>query len=447
MTTNHANTEKTGGQADNAGRVLFVLFLVNMLNFFDRTIPAVVLEPVRHEFSLNDLQLGILNAAFVVVYAIAGLPLGRYSDTGSRKKILAGGLAVWSGMTAATGLAWSYVSLVSIRIGVGIGEASAAPAATSLIGDLYPAHKRARAMGVFMLGLPLGLVLAFFTVGAMVKAFDSWRIPFFIAAVPGFILAPIILFLREPKRGAAESVEVATARVENPVRRILKIRTIWWIILSGVTVNFAAYAGNAFMVALLQRYYELPIATAAVITGCIVGVTGLIGLTFGGQIADKIHQRSETGRLSYGAAMLLVAAVATYFALEQDATALTAFAVLFGIGWLAYYSYYTTVYPALHDVVEPRLRATAMALYFAGMYLLGGAAGTVVVGELSDNFANAAMQAAGAAEMSEAFRAIGLHDAMYLIPVMLLATAGFIVLAARSFRKDHQAMMQTMSQD
>lgn len=383
----------------------------------------------------------------MVVYAIAGIPLGRLADSGSRKRILAIGLAAWSALTAATGIAWSYLSLVLIRVGVGIGEASCAPAATSMIGDLYPTDKRARAMGIFMLGLPLGLVLAFFTVGAMVKAFGSWRAPFFIAAVPGLLLAAFVLLVREPGRGAAESSAVSTARIANPVKRILSIRTMWWIILSGVSVNFAAYAGNAFMVPLLQRFFGLPIATAAVITGFIVGVTGLIGLTAGGQLADRIHKRSEIGRLGYGAAMMVVAAAATFLALLQKNTALTAFAVLFAVGWLAYYSYYTTVYPALQDVVEPRLRATAMALYFAGMYLLGGAAGTVVVGGLSDSLAARAMQAAGEVQMTDAFRAIGLHDSMFLIPVTLLITAIFVTLGALSFTKDHKSMLASLGKD
>lgn len=434
-----------GRQADNAWRVMFILFLVNLLNFFDRVIPSVVFEPMRLEFDLNDLQLGIIGAAFTVVYAVAGIPLGRLSDTGSRKTVIAVGVAVWSGMTAATGFAWNYTTLLITRMGVGIGEASCAPAATSLIGDLFPASKRSRAMGVFMLGLPLGLVLAFFTVGQMVVAFDSWRAPFFIAAIPGLILAVVILFIKEPKRGAAEDTALGTTLLDRPIRRVLSIRTVWWIIASGVMVNFAAYAGNTYMVALLQRFYSLTLGDAALVTGSIVGVTGLIGLTIGGWVSDRIHMKSETGRLNYGAISLFFAALATGFALDRE-NGVMAFSVLFGIGWLLYYSYYTTVYPALHDVVEPRLRATAMAMYFAGQYLLGGAFGIVVVGAISDYRANKAMEAAGLTELTESMRALGLHDAMYLVPVTLLLTALFVFLAGRSFAKDKTRMIAEMSQ-
>ena len=150
-------------QASNAWRVLFLLFLANLFNFFDRTIPAIIIEPIRMEWHLSDFQLGIIGTAFTLVYAIAGLPLGRMADNGSRKKIMGWGLAVWSGLTAINGLAGSFWTFLLVRMGVGIGEASYAPAANSLIGDLFPAHRRARAMGIFMLGLPLGLLLAFFT--------------------------------------------------------------------------------------------------------------------------------------------------------------------------------------------------------------------------------------------------------------------------------------------
>jgi MFS family permease len=163
----------------NAWRILFLLFLANLFNFFDRSIPAIIIEPIRLEWSLSDFQIGLIGTAFTIVYAIAGVPLGRMADTGARRKIMGWGLTVWSGLTAVNGLAWNFWSFLLVRMGVGIGEASYAPAANSLIGDLFPPHKRARAMGIFKLGLPLGLLLAFFTIGAMVKAFDSWRAPFF----------------------------------------------------------------------------------------------------------------------------------------------------------------------------------------------------------------------------------------------------------------------------
>ncbi|AYC33805.1 MFS transporter [Pseudomonas cavernae] len=426
--------------ASNAWRILFLLFLANLFNFFDRTIPAIIIEPIRIEWQLSDLQIGLIGTAFTVIYAIAGIPLGRMADTGARRKIMGWGLLAWSGLTAVNGLAWNFWSFLLVRMGVGIGEASYAPAANSLIGDLFPSRQRARAMGIFMLGLPLGLLLAYFTIGAMVEAFDSWRAPFFIAAGPGLLLALFMFFIREPRRGAAETVQVAAQPVERPLRKVLAIRTFWWLVVAGLTFNFATYACNSFMVPMLQRYFLMPLGQAAVAAGVIVGVTGLFGLTAGGWIADRLHQRSERGRLLFGALSMLIAAVATGTALAQGKIDIAVFVAIFSIGWLFSYNFYTCVYTAIQDVIEPRLRATAMALFFAGLYLLGGGMGPLVVGSLSDYFAHAAMAAEGVAVLSEAHKAVGLHGAMYLIPLALFLTMLALVQAARCFSRDAAAM-------
>ncbi|SDF75687.1 spinster family MFS transporter [Phytopseudomonas seleniipraecipitans] len=429
-------------QAANAWRILFLLFLANLFNFFDRTIPAIIIEPIRMEWRLSDFQLGMIGTAFTLVYAIAGLPLGRMADTGSRRKIMGWGLAAWSALTAVNGLAWNYWSFLLIRMGIGIGEASYAPAANSLIGDLFPAHKRARAMGIFMLGLPLGLLLAFFSIGAMVAAFDSWRAPFFIAAVPGLILAVFVFFIKEPRRGAAEDIQVAATPVSQPLRKVLRIPTFWWLVLAGLAFNFATYACNSFMVPMLQRYFLMPLQEAAVATGVIVGLTGLVGLTLGGWIADRIHQKYRNGRLLFAAFSMLVATLCTGYGLYAGRIEIGLFVALFSLGWLFAYNFYTCVYTAIQDVIEPRLRATAMALYFAGLYLLGGGLGPIAVGLLSDHFSSAAMLAAGADEMSETFKAVGLHDALYLVPVALLLTMLALLQACRCFVGDAQRMRE-----
>ena len=429
-------------QATNAWRVLILLFLANLFNFFDRVIPAVVAEPIRKEWDLSDVQLGLVLSAFTIVYAVAGLPLGRLADTTSRKKIMGFGLMAWSLLTGATGAAWSYASFFIVRLLVGVGEASYAPAATSMIGDLFPANKRSRAIGIFMLGLPIGLVLAFFTIGAMVQAFGSWRAPFLIAMIPGIILAVCMFFIREPARGAAEAKPVADHRIERPIRKILGIPTMWTIIVGGVPFMMAAYAANGFMVPLIQRYFDVPLQTAAAATGVIVGLSGLVGLTLGATVADRLHQVNERARLLYGALSMFGAAALSWLALKAEADDFTMFVALFAFGWLLQYNFYTCVYPAVQDIVEPRLRASAMAVFFAVLYVAGGAGGPLVVGALSDNAAQAAMTAAGATEMTDQFKGIGLRQAMLLIPVALLITGVSLLAATRTFPADAAAMRQ-----
>jgi MFS family permease len=430
-----ATSIELGRQADNAWRVLALLFVANLINIYDRVIPAVIAEPLREEFKLTDLHIGLFGTVFTIVYALAGIPLGRMADSGSRKKILGWGLALWSGFTAFTGMAGGFISFLAMRVGVGIGEASYAPAATSLISDLFPGLKRSRAIGIFMLGQPLGLVLAFFTAGAIAHAFDSWRAPFFAAAVPGILLAAAFIFIREPKRGASEAFQAASATaVANPIRTVLSVRTIRWIVISGIGHNFAAFATNTFMVPLLQRYFHIPLKTAAIYTGVMVGLTGLVALILGGMLADRLQQRYQRGRLILCTAAMVMATVFTFLAMKTDN--LTAFVWLFGAGWFASYFYTVCTFPTVQELVVPQLRATAMAVYFGAMALLGSAVGALSVGGLSDYYARAMQLAEGASLLSNAHRATGLHDAMILVPVALLVTTLACVMATRAYRRD-----------
>src|SRR5688572_14576607 len=150
-------TEATGIRRSSAWYALIVLFAINLMNFFDRLIIGAVGEPIRREFELSDTSLGLLATAFTLLYAFVGLPLGRLADRTPRKYILAGGVFIWSLFTFASGFARSFSQIFLLRLGVGVGEASCAPAAASLISDLFPAEKRARAMSIFMLGLPIGI--------------------------------------------------------------------------------------------------------------------------------------------------------------------------------------------------------------------------------------------------------------------------------------------------
>lgn len=237
---------------------------------------------------------------------------------------------------------------------------------------------------------------------------------------------------------------IAQTPLDRPLRRVLSVPTFAWLVLAGLTFNFATYACNSFMVPMLQRYFALTLHDAAVATGLIVGLSGLVGLTLGGWVADKVHQRFANGRLVFAALSMLAATLCTAWALHAGRIELGVFVAVFGIGWLFSYNFYTCVYTAIQDVVQPRLRATAMALFFAGLYLLGGGLGPVVVGGLSDHFAVAAMTAAGEGVMNEAFKAQGLHDAMYLIPVALMLTMVFLLAASRCFSRDAQRMREGM---
>src|SRR5262249_61199542 len=148
----------------NKGRAEFalsVLFAINTMNFFDRQILGAVGEMVRKDWGLTDTALGTLGTAFTLLYAVVGLPLGRLTDKTVRTRILSAGVFLWTLTTVASGIARNYWQLFVVRLGVGVGEASCAPASSSLIGDLFPANRRAKALSVFMLGLPIGIALSY----------------------------------------------------------------------------------------------------------------------------------------------------------------------------------------------------------------------------------------------------------------------------------------------
>jgi MFS family permease len=385
-------------------------------------------------------MIGWLGTAFTLIYAAAGVPLGRLADRTQRKRILSAGVTIWSLFTAAGGLAWSYWSLFVARLGVGIGEASCAPAGNSLIGDLYPPYQRARAISIFMLGLPIGIFLSNLISGRLAASY-GWRAPFYLACIPGLILALLALRIREPQRGASEGFQVTAApRPGSPYRRVLGIPTMWWIIISGALHNFNAYAVNAFMPAFLGRYHGLSLQKSNTISAFVLGAVGVIGLLAGGLAADWISRRRANGRMLLSALSLAISTPCIYLALGQPRGSLTAFMIFMGIGWMLIYVYYVTVYPAIQDVVEPSLRATAMALYFFAMYVLGGSFGTSILGMLSDHYARRAMNEAGATAMAESFRAAGLHSAFYVVPLVSLVLSGVLFAASRTVARDMNRM-------
>ena len=429
----------------NAGFALGILLAINLLNFYDRQIFGAVAEPIRLEWNLTDSQVGWLVTAFTLLYAVVGVPLGRLSDRWKRPMILSGGVALWSILTAASGLAWSYGTLFAARLGVGIGEASCAPASNSLIGDLYPALHRARALSIFMLGLPIGNFLGNLVSGQVASAF-GWRSAFYIACVPGLLLAVLALRIWEPQRGAAEASFVpARQREGSPYWRILRIPTMRWIIISGALFNFNAYALGAFLPAFLSRYHGLNLKQANIIAALTYGAVGVPGLLIGGWVADRIHRTRRNGRLLVAATSLLLATPCMYLALNRPAGDLAVFVALMGTGYLLCYVYYSGVYAAIQDVVEPGLRGTAMALYFFAMYMLGGSFGPLLTGKLSDFYAGRAMAAAGAHIMSEPFRAAGLHSAMYVIPACSLILFAVLLAASRMVAADMHDLQSWMN--
>jgi MFS family permease len=287
-------------------------------------------------------------------------------------------------------------------------------------------------LALFMLGVPVGGALSFFFSGTLAQAY-GWRASMALAAAPALLLVPALLLLREPKRGASESNAAFEAA---SVWNILRIPTLWWIIASGVLLNFNAYSIASFLPALLSRVHGLSLAASGVASGVVYIFGGVIGGTLAGVLGDSIVRRRKDGRLLVASIASLLAAPLACLAILQPAAAMIAAVIFFALTYAALTSYYGLVYSAIQDLVAPNQRGTTMAVYFLAMYLCGASFGPLLTGRLSDLLARRAATLAGSVAVTETFRAIGLQQAMLEIPVLSVVLAVILYLGSRSMITD-----------
>jgi predicted MFS family arabinose efflux permease len=416
-----------------AARSLVILFAINILNFYDRQVLSSLTEPVRKEFHLSDSQVGAIATAFTLVYALIGVPLGRLADRWSRKKLLASGVSIWSALTASTAFGGTYGFLLFSRLGVGVGEAVCAPVGTSWLGDLFPADKRSGALSLFMLGVPIGLSMSSFCSGPVAQAF-GWRAAMMLAAGPALLLVPALLTLHEPARGASE-IRERTGAPESPWS-ILRIPTLWWIIASGALLNFIMYAFSVFLASFLMRVHGISLAGSGIAAGFIYAAGGVPGGIIAGRVGDYVSRRRKDGRMLCAALAALISAPLAFLAIRQPAGAVVLALPLLGLAYAFFNMYYGLVYSSIQDIVPPSLRGTTMAFYFMVMYLGGASFGSLITGKLSDRMALRAAVAAGSSAITEASKAIGLQQAMSIIPVMAIALSLVLYAGSRTIEKD-----------
>jgi MFS family permease len=333
-----------------------------------------------------------------------------------------------------------------------------------LLGDLFPPERRARALSIFMLGLPLGLGLSFPISGAIAQQW-GWRWALLVAGLPGLILAVLALWIPEPIRGAADKGSISpSSRIVSdedvshairpgvaprfkviaaaPVLQLLQIPTLWWIIASGALHNFNMYANGQFLSSFLVRYHGLSISEAGRILGLAYGFGGL-GILAGGWLCDRLVKRRISARLEVATGALLVFVPCMFLALACAPKNYWGFAAWFLPASFVSYMYYSGVYAAIQDIVEPALRGTAMALYFFAMYLLGASLGPYATGWASDYFTRQAEQVPGLLPAN----AVGLHQAMYMIPVLGGALVLVLFAASRTVKGDYEKLQQRLAAD
>jgi predicted MFS family arabinose efflux permease len=277
-----------------ANYVLAVLVAVYVVNFIDRQILSILLEPIKRELQVSDSAMGFLTGfAFAAFYTTAGIPIARWADRGTRRTIIALGLALWSGMTALSGLARTFPQLALARVGVGVGEAAASPAAHSMISDLFPPERRATALAIYTTGANLGILLALALGGWINDAF-GWRTAFFVVGLPGLVLAAVVWrSVPEPMRGRAEGRVAAQQppRLAEVLGYLWRLRAFRHLSLAAALYAFAGYAFGMWGPTFLIRVHGLSTTEVGRGFGLIYGIGGALGALIGGRLTDRLARR------------------------------------------------------------------------------------------------------------------------------------------------------------
>ncbi len=372
-----------------------ILFIINVLNYADRYVLPAILPKIKADLGLTPIQEGLLGSSFLLVYALATLPLGVWADRSIRKNIVALCVGIWSVATVLAGLTRNFLQLFSVRAVLGIGEAGYAPASLSLLGDFFSQAKRGRILSYWSAGTLLGAAFGF-TVGGFVADALGWRYAFFIVGIPGLIAAFLAWRMLEPRRGAFEGEdgsqgEADTAHVHGSIGKdfwgsIKKLRQVptYWTLVGALVFSFFTIGGTSFW---LPTYFvdafHLSVSRAGVISGAVLVGSGLIGTVVGGWLADFAQRRRPEGRLLVAALGFLVGAPLVLLALLLHSLPL--FLAVFVVAAISLNFCTGPLNAVIQDVITPEVRATALGLSLLLAHLLGDAAAPFVIGAISNN--------------------------------------------------------------
>ncbi len=378
----------SGADATQRRMALFGLFLVSAFNYFDRTILSVLQIPIKAELGLSDSQLGALTGfAFALFYATLSLPIARLADRYSRRLIIVISLTLWSAMTALCGLAAGFVSLAIFRIGVAIGEAGSVPASVSLIADYYPPERRAMALSIWGLALPIGLLVGYAGIGALADAL-GWRNAFFLVGGAGVVLAPLIyLMIGDPERGRLDPASVRASEVPVPPLREALAR-LWhtpsyrWVVIAGMLHGFTQYAMMSWNAPFFVRSHGLSLRDVSFLMAILSGVAGAIGMYGSGWLTDRLAVRDRRWRvwiMGVTVALTVPCAVVQYLAGSTTVSIVAAaFAAMLMI------AYYGPIVAATQSAVPANMRAFANAVLLLSFNLFGLGLGPLTAGVISD---------------------------------------------------------------
>lgn len=404
-----------------AGYILLILSAIFFLNQFDRNLIGILIPDLKRDLHLSDGQVGLLSGlAFAFCYCLGAVPIARFADRGRRVQALAGALTFWSLMTALCGAATSFGTMVLARMGVGLGESGGAPTMQALIAETFHRKWRGTALGINAVAGGLGGIAAL-QIGGLLAERHGWRMAFVIAAIPGFVIALLLIAtVREPNRGA-EQRAAASVALREVLATLAKRRSFVWTVAGLAIALMASYGAQAWVPTYLMRHYGLGAGQVGAAYARATGPALVVGILFSGVISDWLSRRDQRWSvwllaISFGLAI----PVEIGFLMLNDFGQVLLLAVpmtfLRGL-WMS------PTYAVIQHLAGPRFRSTGAAIFMLVANIVGQGMGPTLVGWLSDLLA--------AAHGRDALRfALLFSTATYAIGMV-----GFF-LAARTVRAD-----------
>lgn len=390
---------------------LALLTSLNLLNYIDRSVLFAVQPLVQGEFHLTNTQVGYLTSAFLGFYMVAAPFTGPLADRYSRKLIIVLGAIFWSGLTLLTAVTHTYWELLVRHTLVGVGEATFVTIAPTFVADLFPEEKRGRIFGIFYLAIPVGTA-AGYLLGGKLGPHMGWRYPFYIAAVPGFLLALAVAFLREPERGQFDSVKATPERAT--LMGLARNPAFWTVTLGMAAGTFSLGGIQVWMPTFLSRVRGYSLESANLMFGKIVVVDGILASLIGGWLGDKLLPRMKSSyyfvsAISMGLGVpVMIVALFMKGPIMLPAIAVAAFLLLLNTSPLN---------TALVNAVEAHIRATAIAVNIFIFHLLGDVPSPTLMGMVADKHS---------------------LEAAFILPVIAMAISSAVLFYGMRFAPDVQ---------
>jgi len=389
-------TEKFEVGGPKATYVLIVCSTLYMVNYMDRQVLSVVLEPMKIDLGLSDAQAGWIQTGFLLSMGLCSIPISYFVDRWRRNGAIGVMAIVWSAATFCTGLGRSFIGVFIPRILTGTGEAAFSSGAIALISASYPPGVRAKKMGVYNMFLIFGVGLGMILGGYLSKNYGGWRTPFYVFAAPGVLLGILAFFMQDyPNPPRDSSIDKNPSFYEN-AKKALKIPTMRWLFVGWGMHNLMSFAFLVWAPALIMRRFDVTEDVAGLVMAA-AGALSVPGSLFGGTIADAWQRKHPAGRMRFAAmadavsSTAIIIALIFIFVLHQGSAENISVWLVLGILFYAVFTMGTiagipAVSAVTQDVVSTELKGLAYGLSMFFMYLLGGGWSPALTGYLSDFF-------------------------------------------------------------